>query len=161
MKNAIISQYKASLAMLMDVMEKCPVDLWEDTTYESAYWRIAYHTLFFTDLYLSKNEQEFIPWAKHVKGHNNLGWLSPDKQPVVIIPVFSKADLKGYAETIFENIDLRVNNSDDEDSGFSWLPMKKPELHIYNIRHIHHHIGQLTERLHQYGISGINWKRAG
>jgi hypothetical protein len=161
MKNVIISQYKASLTMLMDVMEKCPDDLWEDSTYDSAYWRIVYHTLFFTALYISKNEEKFVPWTKHIKDYNDLGPLSDDNKPIVLNEIFSKADLMGYAEVIFKSIDTMVNVDADEDSGFSWLPMKKPELHIYNIRHIHHHMGQLIERLHQNGISGISWKRMG
>ncbi len=37
----------------------------------------------------------------------------------------------------------------DADSGFYWLPFNKFELQLYNIRHIQHHTGQLTDRLRQ------------
>ncbi len=46
MKIAILSQYKASLKMLLNVIAKCPDRLWENRSYENAYWRIVYHTLF-------------------------------------------------------------------------------------------------------------------
>ena len=35
--------------------------------------------------------------------------------------------------------------------------MTTAELHLYSIRHIQHHIGQLIERLHQAGIQGFPW----
>jgi hypothetical protein len=157
MKNAITSQYKSSLKMLMDVIEKCPDCVWEDDAYENAYWRIVYHSLFYTALYLSKSEHNFVPWTKHIKNYNYLGLLSHDKKPIVINSIYYKADLMGYARSIFNSLETLVTDNADEESGFSWLPMNKPELHIYNIRHIQHHTGQLIERLHQNGISGINW----
>lgn len=39
------------------------------------------------------------------------------------------------------------------------FPMNRLQLHLYNIRHLQHHVGQLTERLHQAGIKGIKWER--
>ena len=43
------------------------------------------------------------------------------------------------------------------ESGFSWLPMSKLELHFYNIRHLQHHIGQLDDRLRVKADIGIGW----
>ena len=157
MKNALISQYEASLRMLMDVIEKCPGSLWDDNSYESAYWRIVYHALFYTALYLSKDEKQFVSWSRHIANYNVLGPLSHDKQPIVITETYQKADLLNYAQSISDSLDTIVTDNFDFGSGFSWLPMNKLELHIYNIRHLQHHTGQLIERLHQNGISGINW----
>jgi uncharacterized damage-inducible protein DinB len=46
----------------------------------------------------------------------------------------------------------------EEKSGFDWLPTNRMELHLYNIRHIQHHTGQLVERLRQNGVKGIRWE---
>jgi hypothetical protein len=162
MKNAIISQYKAALKMLMDVIEKCPDNLWDNRTYENGYWRIVYHSLFYTSFYLSKSDDKFIPWVKHLVNYNCLGLLDHDDKPIIITDVYSKADLTNYATSILNSIEVNVNNLDiDDGSGFYWLPMTKLELQLYNIRHIQHHTGQLTERLHQVGIKGIGWKGKG
>jgi hypothetical protein len=58
MKNELVSQYRSSIKMLMDTVEKCPDSLWDDATYENAYWRIVYHALFYTSLYLTGSEDK-------------------------------------------------------------------------------------------------------
>ncbi|KPJ52053.1 hypothetical protein AMJ39_08795 [candidate division TA06 bacterium DG_24] len=42
-------------------------------------------------------------------------------------------------------------------SGFPWLPFNRFELHLYNIRHIQHHAGQLIERLRSQGVTDFEW----
>ena len=162
MKTEIISQYRASLSMLLSTIKKCPEALWENDQYENAYWRIVYHTLFYTALYLSPSYTEFNTWTKHKPTYNSLGTVTPLNEPVVINEAYTKDDMIEYLESIFNDCENFVNNNPLEaESGFYWLPMNKFELHIYNIRHIHHHIGQLIERLHQTGITGIEWKAKG
>jgi hypothetical protein len=45
----------------------------------------------------------------------------------------------------------------EAESGFSWIPMNKMELQIYNIRHIQHHAAQLIERLRDNQGIHIKW----
>jgi hypothetical protein len=158
MKAALISQYKAGLKMLAEVIERCPDRLWDDDSYASAYRRIVYHSLFYTAFYLSESADKFIPWEKHLHGYNQLGQFNDENQPLVIIATYSKTDLLNYTQYISENVAECVNNTNEGDeSGFYWIAMDKFELHLYNIRHLQHHTGQLIERLHQNGISGIGW----
>jgi hypothetical protein len=158
MKKEIISQYKASLKMLKDTINKCPDNLWNNSEHENSYWRIVYHALFYTSLYLSKSINTFTPWKNHKDNYECLGSLTFDKKPVVINSSYSKEEMIEYLESIFDNCESFVNSTSLEDeSGFPWLPMTKGELHLYNIRHIQHHAGQLIERLHNAGIKGINW----
>ena len=70
---ALKDQYHASLSMLKPAIEQCPVDLWTGGTI--AFWRVAYHTLFFTHLYLQPNVQSFRPWEHHRDEHQFLGPL--------------------------------------------------------------------------------------
>ncbi|MES2108376.1 MAG: hypothetical protein V4577_06510 [Bacteroidota bacterium] len=158
MKAAFISQYRAGLKMLAETIEKCPDDLWEGNNYGAAYWRIVYHALFYTAFYLSESVDTFIPWEKHLPDYNQLGTVNHENKPVVIATTYTKAGLLSYAQFISENLEEAVNRTNEGDeSGFPWIPMDKFELHLYNIRHLQHHIGQLIERLHHNGISGINW----
>jgi uncharacterized damage-inducible protein DinB len=42
-------------------------------------------------------------------------------------------------------------------SGFSWLEFSRLELHLYNIRHIQHHTGQLVAALRQSRAATVDW----
>ena len=160
MKTEIIAQYQASLKMLMDTITKCPDDVWVDETYENAYWRIVYHALFYTAFYLSPKEELFVHWPKHIADYENLGALNDDNLPIVITGIYSKAEMLGYSEDIINSLDRFISDTDDKkESGFDWLRINKLQMHLYNIRHTQHHVGQLIERLHQRGIKGINWVR--
>jgi len=157
-KPVIISQYKAALKMLMNVITKCPDGLWDDSSYESPYWRIVYHALFYAAFYTSQGPETFIPWEKHKENYNFLGNIGPDGGTFTIENSYSKAELMDYAETVFKGIEPAVIKlNDDEKCAFYWLPISTMELQLYNIRHLQHHTGQLVERLHQNGIKGINW----
>jgi len=162
MKKEIISQYKASLKMLLDAVNKCPDNLWDNNEFGDAYWRIVYHTLFSTSVYLSPSVTEFKPWVKHKKNYNSLGTIGRDNSPIIINSTYIKEELREYLDCIISDCETSVNNMlQDEESGFDWLPMNKFELHLYNIRHIQHHVGQLVDRLHLAGIKGIIWERMG
>src|SRR4030095_63347 len=59
------SQYHASLAMLREAIELCPDDVWYDRSQVNAFWQIAYHTLFFAELYLGANPEAYRGWPGH------------------------------------------------------------------------------------------------
>jgi len=162
MQKEISSQFKASLNMLKDAVDKCPVLLWDNKEYGNIFWRIVYHTLFYTHFYLSTSSEDFIPWEKHKKGYNYLSDITSDNEAVLIETAYSKEDLLNYMEYIQNNLDGFINNAAlSSESGFYWLPFTRFELHLYNIRHIQHHTGQLTERLRENGINGFEWKSQG
>lgn len=160
MKAAFISQYKSALTMLANTIERCPDELWDNEVDERRYWRITYHALFYTAFYLSENADSFVPWEKHSPNYHRLGAADDNGNVITINHVYTKDELLTYAGFISDNVENAVNStSDGHESGFYWLPMDKFELHLYNIRHIQHHVGQLIERLHQNGITGITWVR--
>lgn len=162
MKKEIAGQYKAALQMLIDVAGKCPDSQWNDTDDEVAFWRIVYHSLYYTSLYLSDSPAAFTPWEKHIANYNSLGTHTHDNKPVVISQVYPKADLLAYAEILLNNCENEVDRTVlEEGTGFDWLPISRLGLHIYNIRHIQHHTGQLIERLHRLGLKGFRWQRGG
>jgi hypothetical protein len=65
LRSVLKSQYHASLAMLREAVERCPEAEWANTNHKNAFWQVAYHTLFFTHLYLQRNERAFQRWAQH------------------------------------------------------------------------------------------------
>lgn len=57
LRTILKSQYHAALAMLRETIEQCPDDLWLATQHTNSFWQVAYHTLYFTHLYLQPNRE--------------------------------------------------------------------------------------------------------
>ena len=159
----VISQYRASLAMLRTAVEDCPDELWNRASDDNAFWQIAYHTLYYAHLYLSKSDEAFEAWPKHIEDYPHMGRLPwpPNDLPKIGDP-YTKDDILEYFDYIDERIAGFVAAAPYEDpAGFFWLPFTRGELHFYNIRHIQHHAGQLIERLRQATGNGVDWVRSG
>lgn len=156
----ISSQLRAALRMLRWAIEACPHELWDRETDTNRFWVLAYHTLYFTHLYLSPSEDAFEPFKRPVTGHSGYGQTDlgnwPDLTPD---DVFTKIDVLAYCDHIDARVSELVSSTPfDAESGFHWLKFSKGEAHLYNLRHIQHHTGQLTERLRQEaGISSGRW----
>lgn len=158
-EEAISSQYLAALEMLRRAIERCPPELWDDHRYENRYWHIAYHTLFYTQLYLQPTERDFTPWVGHRELYNFLGPVPwpPHERPVIGEP-YRRDELLACLEFCRAEVGRRLPGLDPSaPSGFPWLPMRKLELQLYSIRHIQHHAGQLIERLRMATGRGVDW----
>lgn len=136
----LASQFEASLAMLDRCVRRCPEPHWDGRIAKYPFWEIAYHTLCFVDLYLSPGEAEFQPRDIHPGAWRDIFEETPTRR-------FGQRELTDYAaicrQKAIEVIAAETPESLRRPSGFSWLPITRGELHIYNIRHIQHHSGQL------------------
>ena len=151
-KPVIKSQYKASLAMLRQAIEKCPDALWTDASYKNPFWRVAYHTLIYTHFYLGPSEDDFVPWKKHQQDLQLLG------QEIPGMVIYSRAEVLDYLALVLDQVELQVEAMDlAAESGFHWLPFNKLELQFYNIRHVQQHTGELCERLGAHGEVEVGW----
>ena len=158
-KGVIRSQYLAALEMLRQAMARCPQPLWDNPEDESRFWHVAYHTLFYTHLYLQDKQEGFIPWARHRKDHHFLGPLPrpPHDLPQLGEP-YTPEELLAYCTICEQQVRERVDALDLEaGSGFSWLPFGKLELQFYNIRHLQQHTGELMERLGARAGVEVDW----
>lgn len=156
-------QFAAAIQTLRLAIEACPDDLWDDRTDGSPFWHLAYHALFFTDFYLSKDEKAFQPMAFHEsKAH----FLPGDYQKfggIVTTPdkAFSRDELLEYADhclgkclDVFETLtDERVL----ERCGFWWYGLNVGEFLLNNLRHAQHHAGQLVLLLRRRADIGVDW----
>lgn len=153
---ALSSQYHATLTMLENSVKQCPSQLWEDQKGTNKYWHIAFHTLFYTHLYLHDSEIQFEAWEKHLEQYEYLNY-----QPETTAKdgaVYSKEDLHEYLTLCKDRVDTYLPTVNfTEPSGFSWLPFDKLELHLYNIRHAQHHTGQLGDRLREHEQMSLRW----
>jgi hypothetical protein len=150
---ALKGQYHAGLKMLRQCVELCPEDVWIAGEHPRTFWRIAYHGVFFTHLYLQPNEAAFQPWAKGREDADCL-WESPPE-----IAPYSKVEMLEYIDLVDAQVDATVEllDLDSKDSGFSWYPsIDKLGHQLMNIRHLQGHVGQLSELLMGHGID-TNW----
>lgn len=157
---ALKRQYHAGLAMLRDCVEKADDDIWVAGVHPRNFWRIAYHGVFYTHLYLGQTVEDYHAWEKHRDGVTDL-WA--DANPPVVEP-YSQAEILSYIELVDGMIDDTVNHLDlDRDTtGIPWYKdMGKLEHQILNIRHIQTHVGQLSERLMAHGVDGDYWNSSG
>jgi len=61
LKQVIQSQFLAALAMLKEVIVRCPQSVWNDPNDKSKFWSKSYHVLFYVHLYLQNAEKDFVP----------------------------------------------------------------------------------------------------
>ncbi len=157
LKTALKKQYHASLTMLKECIEKCPDELWTERDHPRAFWRIVFHTLFYTHLYLQIDEASFSRWEKHRDDNANL-WQEP-WEPGTGPKPYLKQEILEYWSICNGMVDSCVDriNLDSPDSGFDWYPIPKLEHQLVNLRHIQGHVGQLSEILMEHNID-IDWK---
>jgi hypothetical protein len=154
-KEAITSQYHASLEMLRQAIEECPESLWYSVEYQNQFWQVAYHALFYAHLYLQPSERDFIPWDRHREEFRSL--RRSEEGPEGREP-YSKEEILEYHKLCREQVEEQITALDlDAESGFDWLPFDKLELQFYNIRHIQQHTGELCERLGATGTVEVGW----
>jgi len=159
-QDAIISQYIASLEMMRRAIAACPDWMWADVKLKNKFWHIAYHSVFFTHLYLSPSEEEFSPWEDHRDEYQFMGKLPwPPQNEPSIDEAYTKNEIQNFIAFCVEQVKAIVPLLDleSEESGFSWLPFNKLELQFYNIRHLQQHIGELCERLGSQAGTDANW----
>ena len=154
-REAIRSQYHAALEMLKQAIVKCPESLWDDPADKNRFWHVAYHTLFYTHLYLQDSIERFKPWSGDRRGYASLRAGDRDK----IGEPYTKEQVLAYLQFCWEQVTEKVGalDLDAETSGFHWLPFGKLELQLYNIRHISQHLGELMERLGARAGIDVDW----
>jgi len=162
LRAALKSQYLAALTTLRRAVVRCPAKLWTSGT--PGFWHVAYHTAFYTHLYLQPSEAAFRPWAQHRDEHQFLTSLPhPPYRPPRLGEPYSKAQVLDYIRACEAMVAPAVDALDlrSADCGFPWYPMSKLEHQLVNLRHIQHHAALLSARLRTATGKGIAWVAAG
>ena len=161
---ALERQYRAALMMLRGAVERCPEALWTDTAATNAFWQIAYHTLYFTHLYLQADEAAFRAWSGHqadVQHPDGIAGPDDPASPLPLLPVpYTREQVLAYATQLEAGLPdaLRALDLLAPDSGFWWYrPMTKLEHQLVNLRHLQHHAAQLADRLRNHAGVGVGW----
>src|SRR4051812_28609813 len=127
--------------MLHHCIKSCPARAWENKIANATFRQIAYHTLFFTDYYLSPSPDEFQLRDLHHQGGDERGpTLSKGlskPQTLRYLTLCRKKARQSLASQTLESLQAPSN----------FRQFSRCELHIYNIRHIQHHTGALAAHL--------------
>ncbi len=155
----VTSQFQAALSMMEQTVRTCPENVWDEADQANPFWRVAYHALFFVNLYLQPTEHDLTLWEGAREGYQFLGptpW-PPHTQPVADQP-YRREEILAFIEFCRAEVDRIVPTIDlSAPSGFHWLPFDKMELQIYNIRHLQQHVGDLSTLLMAKANLEIDW----
>ena len=150
-------QYSLALDALGEALRTCPDELWNRQLWKdeagqfvaqgfSAFWYLAYHTLFWIDLYLTGAEEGFMPPAPF-----DLVEMLPGE----ILPrVYGREELLGYWAVCRQRCrDTILGMSEAESQKlceFAWGAVTFAELQLYTMRHVQEHAAQLHLAIAQH-----------
>lgn len=155
LKTSLWQQFGAAMDTLDDALRLCPDQLWQTILWEDEedarfgqFWYIAYHTLFWTDLFLGGSYEDFVPPAPFIRGK------LPDKP-------YTKDDIHTYLKQCRHKCKAIIEALTDERAvqicTFPWMEPSYLELQLYSMRHIQEHAAQLNMILGHRGITGQDW----
>ena len=159
-KSALEHQFVAALDMVENAIDACPEPVWDDpaTPVPQRFWYLAYHTLFWLDLYLSESEQGFAPPAPYTLGELDPAGVYPPhayvKSELLAYLAHGRDKLRRVFVTLGEACAV-------ERCEFGSRKMSVFELHLYNMRHVQHHAAQLNLILRQRTDSAPRWVSRG
>jgi hypothetical protein len=163
-KKILAAQYEAVMFMLHECLEKCPAQCWDSPIGKYPFWQVAYHTLCITDGYLSPNEDAFETQPKfHPNGKAEIEDEYPSRR-------FEQAELLDYLNFCRQKAIKSVADETTESlagpSGFPWYKVTRYEMHFVNLRHVQHHVGQLSACMRRTDASlqdpkAVRWSGSG
>jgi len=154
LKTALGQQFGAAIDMLDNALLACPDQLWQVRLWEgpaeqaglAEFWYIAYHTLFWLDLYLSGSVEGFVPPAPFTLAELDPAGIIPDRP-------YSMDELRTYLEHARTKCQATIYALTDEKARqqctFPWGQLPFMELLLDNMRHVQEHTAQLNMLLGQ------------
>jgi hypothetical protein len=147
-------QFGAAIDMLENAMNACPEDHWGEGEPGRQFWYMAYHALFYLDLYLSGSVAGFRPPAPFTLSELDPAGVLPDR-------TYSQPELRVYLAHCRDKCRTTLAQMTDETAArrcvFPWLDLDMGELQLYNMRHVQHHAAQLNLILRQRTNSAPPW----
>jgi uncharacterized damage-inducible protein DinB len=161
-KSSVTAQFEGALSMVRECVEKCPAEHWEGLIAKYPFWLVAYHTLYCTDLHLSREDVWRPRKEFHPGGRADVEEEYPSRR-------FEREELLKYTAfcrgLVLEAVAAETAETLAGPSGFARRAFPRAELYLYNLRHVQHHTGQLSAFLRKVGVEtgwvGRGWVERG
>jgi len=156
------NQFEAAFCTLNRCIDLCPEESWNEPVVNLKFCQVAFHTLFFADLYLARSgdleafrKQPFH--QEHLSFFRDYEKLQDRKQTLLYDLATTTSYLNHCRQKALDVVAAETAESLAGPSGFDWRDCSRAELHVYNARHIYHHSAQLSLRLRQIGEIDVPW----
>ena len=154
LKSNVWNQFGAAIDMLENAIDACPDALWRDRSRRPEFWYVAFHSLFFLDLYLSGSVEGFTPPAPFTRDELDPAGVLPERP-------YTKEQLRAYLQHGRRKCRSTIAALTAERAGarcrFDWGEFSMLELLLYNMRHLQHHTAQLNLILRQVTDAAPTW----
>lgn len=161
-KTILWQQFGASIDMLNNAIRACPDELWRAQVWEapseipgySQFWYVAYHALFWLDLYRFGAVEGFAPPAPFTLDELDPAGIIPEKP-------YPREELLAYLRycraKCQSTLAALIDESAQRRCRFGWGEVSFAELQLYSMRHVQEHATQLSLFLGQQGVSAPDW----
>jgi hypothetical protein len=166
-KTLLVNQYEAALSMLKAAVNQCPDTRWNAPVGTHTFSRVVFHTLYFTDLYLGRDDEaSFRRQPFHLELSPLFADLPADREPFEdpTPRVYDRASLLTYLAFCRRKLaEIMATETAETLSApdIFGSEITRAERHVNNIRHIHHHAAQLGLRLRLDTGEGVEWVGSG
>lgn len=163
-KELLTNQYEAAFFTLNLCVDRCPDANWTAPVAKYPFCQTVFHTLFFADYYLGRDETDLKEQAFHRENAELFADYEQlqDREPTSL---YEREAIKAYLQHCRgKAIDVTAAATAESlaaPCGFPRKSFSRAELEVYNIRHIQHHAAQLTLRLRLDTNVDVPWVRSG
>ncbi len=153
MQDAIKQQFGAAIDSLNAAIQKFPDAAWTTGERWHQPWYVAFHTIFWLDLYLSESS-DYEPPPPFTRGELEAG-VFPERP-------YTKGVLLGWLSQCRQTLATRLASVATDEGAqrrchLHWGDMAAGELLLYNLRHTQHHAAQLNVLTRQAGAEPAPW----
>jgi hypothetical protein len=174
-------QFDAALAMMQNAIDKCPDEVWQRRgEREAPFWQHALHVLFYTRLYAFDSLEcaKASGNAKHVMAligaplrgdseaelnriGSTLGYSGLTEAAFTTPRTPTRAEALDYLEMTRATVNralegLAEQGGADGPNPMPWMRGTRGESMLYNLRHVHQHLGRLHSMLGRAGVK-VDW----
>lgn len=166
-RTLLLHQYEAALSMLGACIAACPEATWHGPVATYRFSQVVFHTLYFTDLYLGRDDETtFRAQPFHRRLAPLFANLPAQREPFEAPAphAYDRTALLAYLEFCRRKAaEILAGETEESLSAPNIFvsTFSRAELHVYNIRHIHHHAAQLSLRLRLDTGTGVEWAGSG
>jgi hypothetical protein len=162
LRRIVWQQFGAAIDDLGNSIAACPDELWRARLWDhpgerpefSEFWYIAYHALFWVDLYLTGAEEGFAPRPP-------FALIEQDEDGPIPERPYTKDELLAYLRDCRKKCQATIEAMADKEAErrcrFGWGEISFAELLLYTMRHVAGHAAQLNLLLGQHSVPVRSW----